>query len=274
MKKIMFIAALFVLTAVGVFAPRQTAQAAVVPECSVATAGTQNSANHPNSKFQIANNIASVKYNVTGENGCKVTVAAKSYYTLKQGGLPREEQVKYKTTTETVGVGTHTVSVELPPAGCYYQVDFVRVIPNLQAGQKNEMLGYQLNGDRSCIDKDIRVCVLATKTITTVKLSEFYANSTKYSRDLSKCPTAPGDKQVCELDTGNVITIKENQIDADLYSTNVNDPACKEVLGDDDEALPEAIASTGPVQALVGLMGTGSITASAAYYLQSRRNRR
>lgn len=150
MKKFIIAAAVTVFSIAGLMTANVAAQAKV-PECKVVPVGTANTINKPNSKFTIKNNVATAKVKATGDKKCKVTVELKTYYTLNEGGLPREAQKKYKTTTKTVGVGTHSISVSLPPKDCFYQLDLVRVIPDRKPGQKNEMLGYHLGGKKSCI---------------------------------------------------------------------------------------------------------------------------
>lgn len=67
----------------------------------------------------------------------------------------------------------------------------------------------------------IKVCELKTFTIITIKQGEF--DSRKHSKDLDKCRNI----KVCELATHNIITIKRGEFDSRKHSKDLND--CKEV---------------------------------------------
>ena len=69
------------------------------------------------------------------------------------------------------------------------------------------------------VDKDVKVCEIATKTIKTIKESELKANPSKYAdKDSTICKEAPKpeDKNitVCEIESGKVVTIKESVYNA------------------------------------------------------------
>jgi hypothetical protein len=79
------------------------------------------------------------------------------------------------------------MSVDLPANGCFYQVDFVRIIPNRQPGQKNEMLGFVLDGNKNCIPKPpvptysctaLGVSAAANRTAKITSLSTVAKNAT------------------------------------------------------------------------------------------------
>lgn len=79
--------------------------------------------------------------------------------------------------------------------------------------------------NKTCVEKDIQVCELATKKIITIKESAF--DATKHSKNLDDCKVIVKDIQVCELSTKKIITIKETEFDAAKHSKNLDD--CKTV---------------------------------------------
>lgn len=114
----------------------------------------------------------------------------------------------------------------------------------------------------------IQVCKLDTKTIVTINESDF--DSSKYSKDLTKCATspAPGKLQVCDLSTKSVITINENEFDSSKYSKNLND--CAQVLPA-ETTTPSVLPSTGPEGVLMQVFGASSLVGSAVAYIRSRK---
>ena len=81
---------------------------------------------------------------------------------------------------------------------------------------------------KTCVEKDIQVCELATKKIITIKESAF--DATKHSKNLDDCKVIVKDIQVCELATKKIITIKETAFDATKHSKNLDD--CKVIEKD------------------------------------------
>lgn len=72
--------------------------------------------------------------------------------------------------------------------------------------------------------KDIQVCEIATGKIVTIKEDQF--NESKYSKNLDDCK--PKQIQVCDLATKQIVTINEDQYDTNKYSKNLDD--CKAKL--------------------------------------------
>jgi len=72
-------------------------------------------------------------------------------------------------------------------------------------------------------------------------------------------PPAPGKIEVCELATKKVITINEADFDSSKHTKDLNQ--CK---------VPE-LPQTGPVEAIMQIIGAMSLVGSAAYYISSRR---
>jgi LPXTG-motif cell wall-anchored protein len=75
-----------------------------------------------NSIVQNGNKV-DVKVTVKGDADCKKTVSVATWKWYNETGLPLEEQRLFKTATQTFGIGTHTISVEVPD--CRWQADLV-----------------------------------------------------------------------------------------------------------------------------------------------------
>ncbi len=147
--------AIMVSTAVAIAVPHG-ANAMVAADnntkCDVSTLGTHEGANNPNSKFRVKDGTAKVFFNVTGGKSCTRTVALKSYYAPAiTGDNVHVGQKLFQEKQATYGPGEYAMSIDLPPTGCFYQVDFVRIIAHRDPGEKNEMLGFVLGGDKNCI---------------------------------------------------------------------------------------------------------------------------
>lgn len=71
----------------------------------------------------------------------------------------------------------------------------------------------------------------------------------------------PGKITVCELSTKKVVTIDESAYDSSKYSKDLT--KCT--------TTPTELPKTGPADTILGLFGLGSIVASAAYFVASRR---
>lgn len=144
-------------------------------------------------------------------------------------------------------------------------------------------------------EKTIEVCRLSDKKYpVTIKESEF--DSTKYSKNPEDCKDVPEDKDitVCRLeDKVYPVTIKESEFDSAKYSKNPNDcketppaeekcpvpgkeqlPADSEDCEEDEAPTPETPAElpkTGAGEALLSILGLGSVTGVASAYVASRR---
>lgn len=150
MKNIVLSLAVAVVGATGLaMAGSATVSAKAAPSCQIVTVGNTNTANKPHSVFKIHNGVARVAFVAKGKKNCEATVALKSWITLKEGGRPHKAQQLHVANTKTVGRGKHMISVQMPPKGCYYQVDFVKI----REGQPNKILAYNLRGNHSCIEK-------------------------------------------------------------------------------------------------------------------------
>jgi len=94
--------------------------------CSVTTVGTKDTAGNANSRFALnSDNTVSATVVVKGDASCQQAVTLTSWEApdaLK--GQPYSEQQLFAHTTDTLGVGTYTISVALPD--CFYQVDLVK----------------------------------------------------------------------------------------------------------------------------------------------------
>lgn len=229
-----------VTTANPVFADSRSSTPTDPNRCIVTTVGEKNSVNQPDSKFTRSNGVTSLRYTVTGKDNCTATVAIRTFYTLNNTGFPREAQQLYKETLREVKKGDRgTISVELPQGGtCFFQADFFHVNSHPNKFRKDEVLGWYLGGTKGCINP-IKVCDLTTKKIVTITENKF--DPTRHTKDLTKCAAAP----------------------VPPANTTPTPPAA---------STPQVLASTGPEQAIMGLIGSGSVVGSAVYYFRSRRD--
>ena len=72
--------------------------------------------------------------------------------------------------------------------------------------------------------KDIKVCELDTKNIITIKENEY--DKSKHSKNLADCEEKAKPIKVCELDSKDIVTIEEKDFDSNKHSKNLED--CKE----------------------------------------------
>jgi uncharacterized repeat protein (TIGR01451 family) len=108
---------------------------------------------------------------------------------------------------------------------------------------------------KECEPGKISVCELSTKKIITINEDQF--DSSKHTKDLTKCDSTTTEKiNVCELATNKIISIKESEFDAKKHSKDLT--KCE---------LPQ----TGPTENIVALVGLSALIASIAYYVASRR---
>ncbi len=274
MKKSYVVSAILAVAGVALLAAPMVANAkrvaadSTAKECKVVTNGTLNGENGPNRKFVVTNNKAFISFTVKGKK-CQSTVQLKSWYSPSRNGTPHPAQVKFQEKERTLGPGKYTMGVDLPPKNCFYQVDFVRVPDNKAPGEKNEMLGFTLNGKKNCIPepKMITVCVLATKEIKTINQKNF--DATKHTLDLSKCKKlpqeVPGKLVVCDLQTKEIVTIDEEDFDESRHTEDQSKCDTPEV-----PETPKELPQTG-LESLMSLVGASSLAGSASYYIGSRR---
>lgn len=117
-------------------------------------------------------------------------------------------------------------------------------------------------------DKDITVCRLSDKQVVTIKESQY--NADLYSKDLKDCadkPEQPGEITVCELESGKIVTISEDAYDSSKYSKDLKNAACVE----EETPVVTELPQTGAGSLLAGLV-LSTIAAGIAYALGSRKN--
>jgi uncharacterized repeat protein (TIGR01451 family)/LPXTG-motif cell wall-anchored protein len=131
-------------------------------------------------------------------------------------------------------------------------------------GWKESTADVKVNKD--CIPpKDIKVCDLASKKIITIKEDQFDAN--KHSKNLKDCEVKPGKITVCELASKKIITIDENKFDASKHSKNMKDCEVTPVV----PVTPAELPKTGAGDGVTAALALGALVASASYYIASRR---
>lgn len=120
--------------------------------------------------------------------------------------------------------------------------------------------------DKTCVKpKDIKVCDLASKKIITIREDQFDAN--KHSKNLKDCEVKPGKITVCELASKKIITIDENKFDASKHSKNMKDCETVPVV----PVTPAELPKTGAGDGVAAALALGALVASASYYIASRR---
>ena len=128
--------------------------------------------------------------------------------------------------------------------------------------KESEASKYKPVGDKAC--QPVKVCNPANGQIITVPAKD--ASKYKPVGD-EACKPKPGKVQVCNPANGQIITVDEDQ--AANYKP-VGDEACVETPGKGGDT-PEVLPSTGPVEAISALLGTGSLAGAGTAYVRSRR---
>ena len=170
-------------------------------------------------------------------------------------------------------------------------------------GTKSDDADVTVNGDECEQPKKIEVCELATKKFIMIDEKDF--DSSKHSKNPEDCKEEVKKVKVCNPATGEIITVDEK--DADKY-VPVDSDKCKEMevcvikdkstkiikKSDYDSELyttdfskceetpevpktpetpetPTELPHTGPADVVAKFAAVVSLTASAAYYVTSRR---
>lgn len=153
------------------------------PECDVNPAVQGVSLTDLKNKSIVLNGTnADVSVTVTGNDDCQKTVSVASWKFPNPTGLPLKEQKLYKTNTQTFGLGTHVISVEVPD--CYWQVDLVEGdrptaadgTADYQIGEPNDktdrLMDAAFGGDKECFPAETPVTGPVTPVpITTAPVS-------------------------------------------------------------------------------------------------------
>ena len=88
--------------------------------------------------------------------GCAPQQVSFSVYKRHANVYPLSEQRIHSYKTGSYSPGTHTVSIAMPEAGCYYQADLFRGGPNLKLVKptyRDVLMGYKLGGNKDCLVK-------------------------------------------------------------------------------------------------------------------------
>lgn len=110
----------------------------------------------------------------------------------------------------------------------------------------------------------VEVCDTTTNKVVTVTKRE--AEDERYTTDLSKCELV----EVCDTKTNQIVKVYPSQIDEDRYTTDLNKCAEKPVTPEEPVVVDE-LPQTGVADALLSLLGAGSLIAATSYYVASRR---
>ena len=122
----------------------------------------------------------------------------------------------------------------------------------------------QTPGQTDTVDNDIQVCNLQTKQVVTIKESEF--NTAKHSKNLNLCLTAGTTPTVREIRVCDLVQKKIVTIkesDFDAAKHTKNIDSCVSPAGQ----LPQ----TGPAETLVSLLAVTVLTAAGGYLISTRK---
>lgn len=116
--------------------------------CSVIAVGKKDTAGQPDSRFTLhSDGTVSASFVVSGNSSCQQGVTLASWEAPNpQKGRPYSEQKLFKSTGGTFGVGTHTLTVQLP--NCFFQVDLAR--NSVPVGTKGHLMGSLHGGTQAC----------------------------------------------------------------------------------------------------------------------------
>jgi len=127
--------------------------------------------------------------------------------------------------------------------------------------------------DKDCtppVVKKIQVCDLTTKKVISINEKDF--NAKKHSKNLADCKVVPPTKiEVCEITTKKIVTINKSDYDTTKYTTDLTKCEDAPVTPPVTPETPPELPQTGAGENIVALFGLGSIVASVAYYVASRR---
>jgi uncharacterized repeat protein (TIGR01451 family) len=192
--------------------------------------------------------------------------------TLKNITNPNGKSVSDGVTTTGINIGSYT-----PGSNAYVKfsakIDSATALlcgtntlvnkATVQVGTDTKDSTATTTVNKDCPPAKITVCQLSDKTIVTINESDF--NTTKYSKNLDDCKT-PGTINVCQISTKTIVNIKESDFNASKYTKDLS--VCTPVT---PPVTPPQLPRTGMSENIVAVIGLGAITASAAYYIASRR---
>ena len=98
------------------------------------------------------------------------------------------------------------------------------------------------------------------------KVDKGKENTPPYTTDLSKCEEAPEPEMVeaCNTDTMEIDEVEKGKENVAPHTTDMS--KCEEV-----PETPDELPTTGPVEVLSALFGTGTVAGTATSYIRSRR---
>lgn len=171
MKKAMFIVSAVVATAVagtvmlGGKAANAAAQCEVKGINSNVPFGTAVYIGENDTAFTVSGNTITGKIKVTGSAGCSTPVTLAIWQTPNRNGQPINQQKLYSFTTNTYGLGNHTIRATIPD--CYFQADILRSTnPKAPDGTANygwqngafvtdgSFRGYAFGGNKVCVPEE------------------------------------------------------------------------------------------------------------------------
>lgn len=131
----------------------------------------------------------------------------------------------------------------------------LRNVASVETGAGTKTDDANVTVTKPCVDKDIQVCELSTKTIITINEKDF--DATKHSRNLADCK-----EKVCDYTTKTIVTINKNEFKDTVHTRDMS--KCE------DEEVPQVLPTTGPGAILGGLFGSSALGLGISSFVRSR----
>jgi conserved repeat domain len=214
----------------------------------------------------------SVTYTVRNANGTVVSTQTSTSNTLNYTQTTAGAYTVQATVTFTVNGSDKTATSEACK-GSFKVTDLPKEIQVCELATKTIITIKESDFDSSkhsknladCKEevKKIKVCELSSKQIIVINEKDF--DSSKHTTDLSKCKEEEVKKiEVCELTSKTIVTINETDFDATKHTKDLS--KCEET-----PVTPPELPQTGAGENIVAIFGLGALIASGAYYAASRR---
>lgn len=192
-------------------------------------------------------------------------------------------QTKFAVTPFTIPAGVEnykeTFTVATPDKCKPTQLDFYFIpeyesITTMDGDEERFIDGEIFPGKGECEQpKKVQVCDLTTLDVITIDEKDF--DESKHSKNLADCDEKPNMIKVCELSTKSIVTIDEKDFESSKYSHELSDCDTPEIPetpeAPETPETPEELPRTGLGGVFGSLLGLGSLVASSAYYINSRR---
>ncbi len=241
---------------------------------------TQNTPGSYRAKLTANTSVGPQTNTTTCEQPFTVTPAEKPGVTItktingkKSDTVALNQPYDYKLTVTNTGTVTLTnVSVSDPaPRGVQFLSAAVGTIADNKWSYTIESLGVGESQSFTITAKVVEEQSSAIRNTACVDAPQVPGSPDACDNaDVTVPPKVPGKVVVCDPSTGKIISVDEG--DEDQYAP-VNSDKCKEKPAPTPTPeTPAALPVTGPTEAILKMLGAGSLTGAATYYIASRRN--